>query len=93
MNLPGLAASERLNTRTWLTETLTTVLDEFGNWLTDVLTAGYSFPTAQHVVVSYETAHAVRPSPLVEPVTYYAPQQRICSRRRRLGKGIYPEIP
>lgn len=48
----------------------------------------FSFGHAVPCVVSYFSGHAPRVTPLVLPITSLEGQLRICSRRRRLGRGI-----
>lgn len=94
VNLGGLPESARTDTRTWSSETTDSWDVAFAEWLTAVQTdVDYSiFPgTPFQVGVSYMTGHEVREIPLVLPILGYDVQKRLCTRKKRLGKGIYPE--
>lgn len=90
--IPGLPESNRADTRSWSLVTTEGILGAVTEFSADIQEAGYSFiGSPAQVAVSYFTGGLERVTPLVEPITHLSAQQRITSRRRRLGKGIYPE--
>lgn len=93
MNIAGLDQDDLLpsSSSMWSVPTTaaweSTIDDLVGAFATSLPS---SSATIIPVWVSYFSGHAVRPVPLTFPISFdfVEIQQRICSRRRRLGKGV-----
>lgn len=92
---PGLQQVDLADSRTWDPTVAEGITFQFVEFLDAIIsTPAYSFGTPpDHVAISRSSGHVIRPSPEVELIIGYTAQQRIASRRKRLGKGIYPELP
>lgn len=90
VNLPGTVQSQvaASQSRLWTTAATTSWLSAIEALQSDLQGASYTFAGCEPCVVSYESGHVDRVTPLVLPILGYEVQQRICTRRRRLGKGV-----
>lgn len=96
MNFAGLDQTDRLasSSTMWSTTTQLAWSDALAQVLN--MMSGLALPSgdvANPVVVSYYYKFAFREPPLVLPLNSFAAtcQQRICTRRRRLGRGVAGE--
>lgn len=87
-NLSGLDGSMLANSIEFSTGSVTTIVADVAAFIADTLAASGVGTTIAHVAVSYYLNKALRGVPAVFPVTGLEMQQRICSLRKRLGKGI-----
>lgn len=87
-NISGLDRTNLNDERSWTVPFCNTVAIGVAALATNIASsAGLGAPTS-NVGVSYRLAKVIRPVPLIEAIVAYECQQRICSLRKRLGKGI-----
>lgn len=87
-NLSGLDGSMLADSKSFSTGSVATIVADVAAFIADILGASGVGTTIAHVAVSYYLDKALRGVPAVFPVTGLEMQQRICSLRKRLGKGI-----
>lgn len=87
-NISGLDASMMTDERTFSTASTIALSLALQAMITQILTAaGISSPIA-NVGVSYFLDKVLRPVPVTEAISDYETQQRLCTLRKRMGKGI-----
>jgi hypothetical protein len=87
-NITGLDRTELFDDRTIEPSVVTALQGAvFDMLFDDIPTADLSTGHPTCVVVSYQTGHAIRPIPLVTVPFGVEVQNRVCTLRKRLGKG------
>lgn len=85
--LPGYTTRYFVVPNQWDSTIVTDAAEGFGVFTFNVVNGSISGLTQTgDVNVSYYTDHALRVTPVVDPITSYVARVRVCSQRRRLGK-------
>jgi hypothetical protein len=85
--LPGMLASQLTSENTWSDADLSAWNTAWSAVEADMHAVhSVAGPVFSHVAVSRFTGNAERVTPVIYAITETAPEPRVCSRRRRLGK-------